>query len=90
MSTWSAVINVTNKFKDHVVLCTGELVPYISSEGDIRRHHFSHTSFVVPMSTFAIALGFWEVRVIECTHPVTQFIGEDKSIAHMYIRVFAM
>ena len=84
MSTWSAVINVTDKFKDHVVLCTGELVPHISSEGDIRRHHFSHTSFVVPMSTFAIALGVWEIRVLECTHPVTRFIGEDKSITHTY------
>ena len=63
---------------DHVVLCTGEQVPYVSSEseGNLRKYHFCHTSFVVPMSTFAIAVGFWEVREIECTYPLTRFIGK--------------
>ena len=78
MSTWSAVISLASKFADHVVLCTGEQVPYVSSEseGNLRKYHFCHTSFVVPMSTFAIAVGFWEVREIECTYPLTRFIGK--------------
>ena len=76
MSTWSAVISLASKFTNHVVLCTGEQVPYISSEGNLRKYHFCHTSFVVPMSTFAIAVGLWEVREIECTYPLTRFIGK--------------
>lgn len=90
MSTWSAVITLTDKFTDHVVLCTGERVPYTTSEGDLRKHHFCHKSFVVPMSTFAIAVGLWKVKAIECTHPVTRLIGEDQSTSHKYTCLYSL
>ena len=76
MSSWSAVISLGDQFDRHVVLCTGEEAELQTRSGGHTRHHFCHRSFPVPMSTFAIAIGAWEVRSIETGHPVTRIIGE--------------
>ena len=76
MSSWSAVISLGDQFDRHVVLCTGEKAGLQTRSGGRTRHHFCHRSFPVPMSTFAIAIGAWEVRSIETGHPATRIIGE--------------
>ena len=76
MSSWSAVISLGDQFDRHVVLCTGEEAELQTRSGGRTRHHFCHRSFPVPMSTFAIAIGAWEVRSIETGRPVTRIIGE--------------
>ena len=76
MSTWTAVISIGKEQSHNTVLCTGEEEAELSSDDDLYYHKFSHTSFVLPMSTFALAIGKWSVITISGNVPLVRFIGE--------------
>ena len=76
MSTWTVVISLGKEQSHNTVLCTGEEEAELSSDDDLYYHKFSHTSFVLPMSTFALAIGKWSVITISGNVPLVRFIGE--------------
>ena len=80
MSTWSAEISLDKEFRHYKVFCTGESEPETFTEDDVIYYNFSHHSFVLPMSTFAIAIGNWTARAIENQHPRLRFIGPETSV----------
>ena len=76
MSTWTAVISLSKDQSEITVLCTGESQSETSYDDDLCYHKFSHTSFVLPMSTFALAIGQWSVASISDSGPQVRFIGK--------------
>ena len=57
------------------VYCTGETEAKVEEAGGLRYHDYHHTTFTLPMSTFAIAVGSWSCRNIDCPHPAVRFVG---------------
>ena len=81
MSTWKMMISLPTEFKDWTVLCTGETEAETFIEDDFISHVFSHRSFVLPMSTFAIAIGHWTIKPLPTDDgPVVRFIGHERII----------
>ena len=75
LSTWSARISLDAEYRDWSVFCTGESEAVVEETGDLRSYLYQHTSFSLPMSTFAIAVGRWTVRDIDSHQPRIRFIG---------------
>ena len=75
LSTWSARISLKSEDEDFDVFCTGETEAEVQQSGELRHYLSHHNSFPLPMSTFAIAVGRWSVRTIDCGQPRTRFIG---------------
>ena len=80
MSTWSAEIALDKEFQHYTVLCTGERESETCIRDDIVHHSFHHHSFILPLSTFAIAIGNWTVRRIDNEHPRVRFIGSRDQV----------
>ena len=80
MSTWSAEIALDKAYQHYSVLCTGETEPETCIRDDIVCHGFYHHSFILPMSTFAIAIGHWAVRIVDTQHPRVRLLGPRSQV----------
>jgi aminopeptidase O len=57
MATWQAVVEAPEQC---AVVCTGDEDGKVVSRDDGMRAHYFFTSMVLPMSTFAVAVGRWQ------------------------------
>ena len=73
LATWTAKVSVCSGYQ---VFCTGDTEPEVQEEDQLRISYF-HTNLVLPMSTFALAVGQWQVRNLTCKLPTVRFIGPD-------------
>lgn len=87
LSTWSARISLKSEDEDFDVFCTGETEAEVQQSGELRHYLSHHDSFPLPMSTFAIAVGRWSVRTIDCGQPRTRFIGPKSLVEKNFAAV---
>ena len=61
MASWQCVISVEGDIntKSMAVLCTGDEDAVITSAAAGGDQHYFFTQMVLPMSTFAVAIGQW-------------------------------
>ena len=65
MASWQALVRV-RQAQDYTVLCTGDQNATIDQE---HQDHYFYTQMILPMSTFAVAIGKWTVLEVPLYSP---------------------
>ncbi|XP_067119173.1 aminopeptidase O-like [Centruroides vittatus] len=74
MATWEASISVD---ADAVVLMSGDAIPTITQEDNGLKSYYYYTKMILPMSTLALAVGYWKEHVILDLKPLCRIFAPD-------------